>query len=291
MIQPPTLTVFNIEQSAVQVNHVHPFTEQLLETFVIPNIGSQTTVEVLQSSQYRISMWIWISGAGFFRVTGTPDATHIYVINDGVSANGAAGSAIPIGTVMMPCAQPDLSYSATVSPFALYDLTTEIFVAPAGTSSSVFYLQRADMWCETGMTIFVEGAGFYKVLAVDTIALSITVMNVDSNNMAAGLSLTAGAKVWPAVQPSHLVASGIVAGCNPTLSTADETIGTVTFTKAFTTVPNVVLSYNPVSALGAILVVYPTAITVNGFTIKQSCGAINDVNINVQWIASNNGNL
>lgn len=286
-ITPPTLNVYNIEQSDVTPNHKHPLYELLSEVFVVPAVYAQTTILVELASQYHIGMWIWIQGAGNYLVTGIPDSTHIYVKNLGGDLNTDPGTTVAIGSVITVSSEP--AEESTVPDVVLYDVTTQVFTTPAAGGSASMYLEACSDWAEVGMVIYVDGSGWYEITAVDSVAERITVENADDENPAGGTSVATDTKVFPCPAPrGPTMLSGVVSACDPTPTSKDETIGAVVFTTAFDEVPVVTVSYEPnpiTTALTGVLVVFADSITVNGFNIKQSNVSLADVNIDVHWTA------
>ena len=99
----PILTVHKIFQTDTINPILAPvmsFFELLQESFVIPSVGESCTLLVADSTKYADGQYVWINGIGFLAVIGTPDSTHLYVQNNSSAGNSAAGTAVPIGTVM-----------------------------------------------------------------------------------------------------------------------------------------------------------------------------------------------
>ena len=294
-IQPPVLNVFNIEQSASAPNHVHKLCELITETFVVPALYAQTTVKVIQSSQYQIGQWIWIQGSGFFRITGQPDATHLYVSNDGAVGSQSAGTVSVVGSILMACPEQELA-SISSSNVVFYDILTQPFTSPAVGSSADMFLGTVDSWGATGLTIYVQGGGFYTITAVDPVSLKATVTNADGNNAPAGTTVSVNSKVWLSPLPRDSIKSGVISNTTLTASQTDELLGTVTFATPFLVTPNVVLSVASVAGVsavpGAAVAVYAISVSKTGFSVNYTNGATTGgIKIDVHWIATANGNL
>ena len=290
MIQPPVLNVFNIEQSASTPNHVHKYCELLTESFTVPAINGQVTVLVAQSSQWQIGLWCWIQGAGFFRISGIPDSTHLYVINDGSQGTQAAGTVSPIGSIIIAC--PEQSLSVSTGSVALYDILTQPFTTPAVGSSADMYIQSINSWGAIGLTIYLAGAGWYTITAVDSVALKATVANAHANNLAAGQTVSVNAKVWPSPLPQESLRTGVLSAQAITASQTDTVLAAVVFTTAFKAIPAVSVSYKKLTAaIGASIQMYAGDVTVNGFNIYYTNGVTTGgLTVDVQWQAVLNGN-
>lgn len=286
----PVLTVHKIFQSDTSgslLTPVYAFFERLTESFTQPAVGNSVTVLVADSTKYAVGQSLWINGIGFLEITGTPDATHLYVENNDAEGNEDPGTTVPVGTIM--------SVSIPVSPAAAvaFEITDELaqaFTVPSGTNDAILYVSNGG-WYKVGMQVYVQGAGWFRITSYDSTTDALTVKNAGSFNVASGTIIASGTVVFPSQAPTMAPdnAPAIQRGVELAVATtnANDTVGAaVVFPFAFTTAPTVVmLTVKSTAALGAIFgaVYFVRNITTTGFNLCYSANAV--FTADIEWVA------
>jgi len=190
---PVELNITSLDQNREPDTTLSPFFEATSEIFVVPASGSSATILVGDSTRYSIGVYVWISGAGWFEITGLADATHLYVRNNGTTGNEVPGTAAVIGSAIVTSPPPT---AGATGAMALYDTLAQTFTVPSGATPAYMYLITGG-WPVVNMYIYVEGAGWFKVTEYSASTNRCTVINADDQNIGSGNTAAIGAAVYP----------------------------------------------------------------------------------------------
>jgi hypothetical protein len=265
------------------------FFERLTASFVVPAIGADVGIVVVDSTRYAVGQYIWILGAGWFEITALNGTTGIYVRNNGSAGNSAAGTAVPTGTMFMPTSE----VAAALDPddfFFLYDTLAQAFTVPVAGVDAYAYVSHSG-WYAIGMVIYIAGAGWFEITDTDATLDRLTVQSSGAFNAAPGVIIAAGARLYPCPTPTlqgngdPLIQRGITG--NVTLSANNFATPTaVVFPTAFAAAPTaVLLTMHSDADAGTIgdTQFYVSAITAAGFNIVHDSGQTSVVQF--CWIA------
>lgn len=164
--------------------------------FVMPAQDGVTTVSipVVNSAWAAIGGFVFIPGAGYFKVTGLPDTFHLTVVNPvGYVGNAAPGTNIPSPVAVVsagPQGQPGQSaFTQTTAAFSMptQNGVTTVTVAVANSQ-----------WLAIGGLVFIPVAGYMQVTGLPD-ATHMTVVNpvgyvgnaAPNTNIASGSSVQA----------------------------------------------------------------------------------------------------
>lgn len=190
---PPTLNITSLSQNTPASTTLLPFYEATQENFALPAVGSETTLKVSDATRYAIGIYVWVRSAGWLEVTGLPDATHLYVKNNGTTGNEVPGTVAPVGSPIVASAPPT---AVAAGAATLYDTLAQAFTVPAGATPAYLYLSTGG-WPIVNMYLFVHDTGWFKIMAYDSTSKRCTVINADDQNAPAGTSAAADTPVYP----------------------------------------------------------------------------------------------
>lgn len=195
-------------------NGVNAFTITT-DTFVVPAIGANVTVDVADSSWMGVGQSIFIPGAGYFEVVTIPSAVTVQLEYLDYEVNTNAAAVIAIGTIVTPGGlQPAVPTIPEVEPIAAYasgtayTITTVDSAVTFGTSQPLVTITTAGTWRLTGrLKLSYVGATFAAVRNVTLKLRRTTVTASDIANSSSTfqtdiittLTYTAGVIVLPDV--------------------------------------------------------------------------------------------
>lgn len=161
-------------------------------TFVVPPLGNQVTVTVLDTNWMAVGQTIFIATAGTFIVNNINSLTSVLLTYENISANTASGNTIATNSEVTPSGVPG---SDGANAFTV--VASPGFTVPAlNGSASVPVASSA--WISIGQEVFVQGAGYFLVTATaDNTHFTGTYSNVPQNTNATA-SIPAGNTVSPA---------------------------------------------------------------------------------------------
>lgn len=161
-------------------------------SFVVPAVGNDVTITVLNTDWMAVGEPIFIEGAGTFEVVTIVDATHVTVEYLDIDANTAAGNAIASGTIVTPTG----TSSNGTNGVNAFTVTTADFVVPA-IGATVAITVGNSSWITIGQNVFVEDAGYFEVTAKsDSTHFTGQYLDVADNTHATE-NIVAGAGVSP----------------------------------------------------------------------------------------------
>lgn len=165
----------------------------LTSNFTQPAAGSTVTVVVGSTAWIAPTQNIYIQGGGYYSVSSIGDLTHVTVTNLGTTGNPPSGTTITgSGTqTVSPAGTPGITggnaYTATTASFTQPAISANVTVAFANTG-----------WMAQNQYVFINGGGYYQVVAIGS-STSATIQNIGSSgNLAAGSSVPTNAAVSPA---------------------------------------------------------------------------------------------
>lgn len=175
--------------------------EPLQESFVMPLVGGEFDIRVIDSDRYCQFMWVGIpDGTGvvsYLQIISRPTATSIRVSNVGAPGNMAPGTTIGAGTQLIHGLPQE---SAGVGgPLNLADELTDDFTIPAGAANAKI---QTTAWCYLGMMVFCKDGlnapqAFFTITAiVDAVTVELTNTG-DPSNSAVGTVLPTGSFIHP----------------------------------------------------------------------------------------------
>lgn len=241
----PVITVkkvYKSDQAPEDYDPVYEFFENLQDSFTMPDVGEEVTIQCADSSKYAIGQAIWINGIGFLTIVGIVDDEHLLLANYGADGNAAAGSTVALGTIFMVCPPPVDNGDSDV---AIVDTLAQQFVVPVDDAKGTLYVNTGG-WYAAGMMVFVQGAGFFRIDAFDTSTNALDVYNASVYNATGGTVVAAGGAVWPQQAPERMPDNSIREQAGVT---AEQTLSannyaspcSVVFDEEFTVAPTVVM--------------------------------------------------
>lgn len=175
-----------------------------------PTAGGTVTVAVGSTSWMIVNQAVFITLGGYYTCSQILDGTHVLLTNLGTTGNASAGSNIP--------ANAGLGSAGAVGPQgnpgnpgpAAYTTVTQGFSTPnVGSNTSVSV--GSALWMVPGMTVYVQGAGYYQVSSVTNSQTAVLINLGYAGNANPGVVVSSGLGITAAGVPGAAGAQGISA--------------------------------------------------------------------------------
>lgn len=187
-------------------------------SFTQPALNGTVTVSVSTTRWMNVGMFIHIETGGTYEITAL--TTNTATVRNSYSENTSAGTNISLARRITPSGRRGMDGNNA------YTTTTSNFVVPAVEASisvNVVYTS----WVLTEQTIYIEGAGYYRVDSKTSSSITITNLGYDFNT-AVGTTIvhpktvgTSGVRGEDGVSPfSFTTASAIMPSVNGTVTLA-----------------------------------------------------------------------
>lgn len=164
-------------------------------SFVVPALGAQVTISVINSDWVSLGQTIFIEGAGTFTVSNINSSTSVLLTYQNVSSNTATGNTIAAGAEVSPAGIPGAGGINGTNAFTVVGGGSPNTPAKGG---SIIVPVADSTWIVVGQDVFVENSGYYLVTAkTDTTHFTGTYLNVFANTNS-GNAIAAGSGVGPA---------------------------------------------------------------------------------------------
>lgn len=152
--------------------------------YIQPAINSDVVVDIYTSEWLYAGMIITGLNSGYYEVLEIISGTSARILNLGYNFNNeaTAGTTITSNTKFVEVgARGPTGYNAT------YSYVNTSFVQPAVNSNVVLDISDTS-WISIGQNLYIEGGGYYEVVAIDSIT-SVTVKNLDIENTSNGSTI------------------------------------------------------------------------------------------------------
>lgn len=145
--------------------------------FTIPPVNSNAQVKAVNTSWIASGMYVYLVGAGTFKVMSVSDINTALLENIGAYGNAAPGGIAPSGAVLTcsgalgqpgPQGAPGTNYGSTVGAGG--------FTVPA-VNGNVAVPLTTTVGLSPGVNLYIAGAGYYAINTVDS-AVQVTATNM-----------------------------------------------------------------------------------------------------------------
>lgn len=164
-------------------------------SFTIPPVNGNAQIKLVNTSWMTAGMYVYLVGAGTFRVQSVTDINTAQLQNPGAYGNAASGGTIVSGATLVcggalgapgPQGAPGTAFLTTVN--------TPGFTTPAVNATVAIPLSTS-VGLSPGVNLSIAGAGYYSVISVDS-TTQVTAANLGSaSNAAPGTVVNAGGAV------------------------------------------------------------------------------------------------
>lgn len=169
---------------------------------------TEVTIAVESSACFCIGGVVFVTNAGYFRVIGKPDATHLTLENMCLAGNASATTIIPSDQQVCTAGEPGADGADGTNGADGTDgqnictVTTANFTQPAELATVAVEVADSST-AIIGEVMFVEDGGYYEVAGIPD-GTHLTLQNLEdtgsgtySGNAAPGATITSGAAVCP----------------------------------------------------------------------------------------------
>lgn len=168
-------------------NGVNAFSTITGQGFVVPGVGNSQTIFISDTGEWMaVGQPVYVSGAGQYQVSSAASVgsggTSVQLRNLGAAGNAVPGSVIsPFNTISPSGLQGNNSYTFLTSP-----ITTLPYQTGAGSPTTVTISVQNAAWAIVGQIIFIQAAGYYNVVSVNTALNQIIISNPGFANTLSG---------------------------------------------------------------------------------------------------------
>lgn len=160
----------------------------------MPSVNGTVVLALSETRWLGVGQHLYLQSVGAFRVE-VVTANTATLMNIGGSGNFAGGSSIPSNTKIVSSGITGASGSN-----ALVTNTTSSFAQPIVNNTVAIPVSTTE-FLATGSFVFIEGAGYYQVVSIDS-PTSLTIRNTGNvDNAASGITVPSNRLVVPASRP------------------------------------------------------------------------------------------
>lgn len=298
----------------------YTFHELVTELNTVPAVAGSITIPVDSALRYAVGVPLYFAGHGVFRVIARNTTADTITIEN-VTATPAI--ALQIGTPFNVCALPPVE-DEDAAENLIYDVVTTQFTIPAVGSAVTILVSRGG-WLVVDGVIFVEDAGWFRVVTIPTTQSCTATYLYTNGGAAPGGTVSPGARVHAVSElvyspdnvtilhsnasatpgsgqiavgpqfPQTPSATGVVRSnvkiqygslAAATYATSAE-LAAITFPTPFSVAPVVTVSfYSPSNkVLGELFMFKFSELSATGFRIVMYCSASSGANAVLSWTA------
>jgi microcystin-dependent protein len=162
--------------------------------FTIPPVNGNVQLTVINSTWMAPGMFVFIAGAGNYKVLSVPSTVTAQVQNTGAFGNAASGGTVVAGADVA-CGGALGAPGPQGSPGTAYLVQTTIAFTTTGPSTPVPIQVSSTVGVAAGVNLYIGHAGYYAIVSVDSAAqLTVQDMGV-TGNAASGTLIPIGSQV------------------------------------------------------------------------------------------------
>lgn len=196
--------------------------------FVVPALGGQIQVSVVNSDWAAVGESVFIPGAGVFEIISIPSPTLLLLEYSNISSNVDAGAAIVSGVIVTPSAVPGADGTNGTNAFTV---TTADFVIPAVNANvsnpDGFIHVASTAFMGVGQVLFISDGtdvGSFEVVSITDATSFVAKFLGYALDSAPGVTIGSGATTSPGGTEPVLAAPLPTAFTDNSTGTASDTI-------------------------------------------------------------------
>ena len=162
--------------------------------FTIPPINGNVQLTIQNSTWMASGMFVYIVGAGNYKVLSVPSGTTAQIQNTGAFGNAAAGGTVLSGADVA-CGGALGAPGPQGAPGTAYITQTNAPFTTVGPGTPVQITVLSTVGVAAGVNLYIGGAGYYAIVSVDSGTL-LTVQDMGvTGNAGTGTVITSGSQV------------------------------------------------------------------------------------------------